>query len=397
MTENPKASFARRRIAIFDPHSDFATNPTLICLVEALRHCGAQVDLFMPPSRYLKINDWTINQYRFPPTFSFWKGSIRKTVGNWLRCIRQKKIDRAFAEGGYNLIIGVDSAGVIKGWEYAKRFNLSLVYLSFEIFFRDELKTEIQITEKMQECTASQFADLIIIQDKWRAKLLAEENCLPSKNFEYLPVSPAGLPVSKKNNYLRKRFDLSEKQTIVLHAGALAEWTYGEELIENAATWPEDFILVIHSPWRSSKKLIQKIQHGQTANIVLSSDPLPVDEYEQLTASADIGLALYKPVLESLYTGKNIQTMGLSSGKFSSYMKCGIPVISINQQTYAELLMDYDFGKDISSFDQMAQALSSIRSNYDHHRAEAQRLYSEKLDFNIYWPIISTRLLEIMK
>jgi len=393
-----KHLFINHSIAIFQPHSDFITNPTLVSLLESLACCGARVDLFMPESGHFQTGNDRINQYRFPPTFSFWKGNLRKTAGNWLRCIQQKRIDRTFAIGNYDLIIGVDSAGIIKGWEYAKRFNLPLAYLSFEIFFRDELKTREQFTEKMRECTASQFADLIIIQDKWRAKLLAEENYLSGKNFEYLPVSSAGLPISKKDDYLRKRFNISEKKTIILHTGAFDEWTYGGELIENAATWPEDFILVIHSPWRTNNKLIQKIRQSQiNDNIVLSTDSLPADEYERLAASADIGLALYKPVSESLYTGKNIQTMGLSSGKFSSYMKCGIPVVSINQKTYAELLIDYDFGKDISSFDQMVNALSSIRSNYDYHRAEAQRLYSEKLDFNIYWPKISKSLSEIIK
>ena len=170
MTENPKTPFARRRIAVFEPHSDFATNPTLVCLAETLTYCGAYIDLFMPVNGHFQMNNSKVSQYRLPPTFSFWKGSIRKTLGNWLRCVQQKKIDRAFAMDAYDLIIGVDSAGVIKSWKYAKRFNLPLVYLSFEIFFWNELKTEAQIEEKKLECIASKNSDMIIIQDMLLAK-----------------------------------------------------------------------------------------------------------------------------------------------------------------------------------------------------------------------------------
>ena len=398
MTENPKTPFARRRIAVFEPHSDFATNPTLVCLAETLTYCGAYIDLFMPVNGHFQMNNSKVSQYRLPPTFSFWKGSIRKTLGNWLRCVQQKKIDRAFAMDAYDLIIGVDSAGVIKSWKYAKRFNLPLVYLSFEIFFWNELKTEAQIEEKKLECIASKNSDLIIIQDMLRAKLLAAENDLPMGKFEYLPVSPAETSIFKNTNYLRKRYKISPHTTIALHSGAFADWTYAGELIANVKTWPKDFVLVIHAKQRpSSSDMYVRAIHQSNLPIILSIDPLPMREYEQLLASADIGLVLYKPVSRSPYTGKNIQNMGLSSGKFSFYMKYGLPVISINQQCYSEFLEEYDFGINIHSFSEMPHALRILRENYTHYQKEARKLYVEKLDFNIHWPCLKNRILEVLR
>ncbi len=393
-------SFGQRRIALFEPRPNLAENPSLVCLLEAFARSGAHVDVLMPISaRFPSVDDDLATRYPFPRRFSLWRGSIRSTLRSWWEWVQRTSNARMFAPGAYDLILGVDSAGLIKGYEYAKRYDIPLVYLSFEIFFRDELSRRAEIEEKELECIASRFADLVVIQDKWRARLMAAENGLPGEKFEYLPVSPGGSQRVRKSDYLRCRFNLSERQTIVLHCGSFVEWSCADELLESVATWPEDFVLVVHTKYRPRRndRHIQAVKQARLPNVVLSTEPLPVDEYEQLVASADIGLALYKPVPPSRSTQKNIQTMGLSSGKFSFYVKYGLPVISVGQQTYAQLLVDYAFGENLDSFREMPAALNRVRSNYAHHRAEAQRLFSEKLDFDAHWPKLSTRLLEILK
>lgn len=401
LPHQPCNSFNQRRIALFEPHQDLATNPSLVCLLEALTRSGACVDVLMPDGGRFPQVKGMATRYPFPRKFSLWRGGVRSTLRgwlSWLKHIQHMEVKRAFAVGAYDLILGVNSAGIIRGYEYAKRYDVPLVYLSFGIFFRDELLSRREIKEKECECIASQFADLVVIQDRWRARLLAAENGLSPEKFEYLPVSPAGSRSVRKSDYLRRRFNLSERQTIVLHSGSFAKWTYADELLENVATWPEDFVLVVHTRYKPGRRdrYIQAIQQARLSNVVLSTDPLPMEEYEQLVASADIGLVLYKP-MGTRYTQKNIQTVGLSSGKFSFFMKYGLPVISIGQQTYAQLLVDYVFGENLDSFSQMPAALNRVRSNYTHHQAEAQRLFSEKLDFDVHWPRLSARLLEVLK
>lgn len=384
---------------MFEPHPDLVTNPGLLCLLEAFTGSGAHVDVLMPDTGCYPPLDDKVTRYPYPRPLSLWRGGLRTTLRGWWEHVRRIQVDWMFDRGAHDLILGIDSAGVIKGYQYAKRFGVPLVYLSFEIFFRDELLSDAEIEEKRRECIASQFASLVIIQDRWRAQLLAAENGLSLEKIEYLPVSPRGSQEIRKSNYLRRRFNLSAKQTIVLHSGSFAGWTYADELLESVATWPKDFTLIVHTRYKPSQtdRYIQKIQHAKLPNVFLSTEPLPTAEYEQLVASADIGLVLYKPVPPSPYTQKNIQTMGLSSGKFSFYMKYGIPVISIGQQSYAQLLADYAFGEDLDSFGELLAALNRLRSNYKHHRAEAQRLFSEKLDFDIHWPRLAARLLQIVK
>ena len=392
-------SFDQRRIAILEPHPDLATNPSLVCLIEAFTRSGARVDVLMPASGRFPPLDGRVTRYPFPRRFSLWYGGVRTTLRNWRDRIRQIPADRRFAAGGYDLILGIDSAGIIKGYEYAKRHGVPLVYLSFEIFFRDELVSRGEMEEKERECVAGRFADLVIVQDHGRGRLLAAESGLSTEEFEYLPVAPAGSQRARESNYLRRRFDLSERQTIILHSGSFAEWTYADELLESVVTWPEDFVLVVHTRYNPSDtdRYVQAIEQAGLSNVILSTDPLPIEEYEQLLASADIGLVLHKPTPPSRYTQKNIQTVGLSSGKFSFYMKHGIPAISIGQESYAQLLADYAFGENLGSFSEMPAALNRVRSNHVHHRAEAQRLFTEELDFDLHWPGLSARLLEVMK
>jgi hypothetical protein len=267
------------------------------------------------------------------------------------------------------------------------------------MFFLDELTVDSEIEEKEQEIKATQMADLVVVQDSHRGRLLAEENGLVLDKFAYLPVSPSGLRQVKRSNYLRDRFHLSEEQTIVLQSGTFGDWTYADELLKSLDTWPEGFVLVIHSKDRlnDTSRYVREIKAADLPNIILSTEPLPADEYEQLVGSADMGLVMYKTTPPSRYLQKNIEHIGLASGKFSFYMKYGIPVISVADQTYQGLLEYYNFGENIGSFDELPECLVRVRSNRNHHRAEAQRLFRERLDFDVHWPTLSARLLEIMK
>lgn len=400
LSEQSISAFSGRRIAIFEPHPDFATNPSLRCLSEALIRSGAKVDIFMPDEiLFPPVNRDLTSVYPFPRAFALWRGGVKATLHGWWENLQQFQTDRMFKAGAYDLIIVIDSAGVIKGYEYAKRFKVPMVYISFEIFFRDELSAATEIAEKEHECIASRFAELVIIQDQQRAELLAAENNLSLDKFAYLPVSPQGSQTVLRSEYLRKYFNLGNDKTIVLHSGSFADWTYADELLESVGTWPEDFVLVIHTRYNpgNTNKYVKAIKEAKLPNVFLSTEPLPANAYEQLIASADIGLVLYKPIPPSRYLQKNIQTIGLASGKFSFYMKYGLPVISIAQQSYADLLKDYLFGENLDSISEMAEALRRVKSNYTRHKTEAQRLFSERLDFDLHWPRLSAKLLEILR
>ena len=389
-----------KRIAIFDPDPDIVTNPSLKCIIEELSREGASVDIFMPfYGNYPKLDSRYLI-YPFPIELSLWKGDLQNTLISLKHFIALKAWSghAILKKNKYDLLFGINSKGIIAAARYAKTKSVPLIYLSYEIFFKDELVKKSDLLEKKQEILASHLAQSIIIQDKWRAELLSKENRLNSIKFLYLPVAPRLQKITHTSNYLRVKYKIPSDFFIVLHSGSFEDWTYAEELLENAKKWPDNVILVIHTRYKPNRrhKYISIIRRQNSNNIILSIDPLNSIEYERMICSADIGLVFYKLSPLSKYLQKNIETIGLSSGKFSYYAKYGLPIISINQKTYAELLQEYEFGYNLTSFDELPGALLNIISNYEKLSSEAMRLFKEKLAFDIYWPQISQKLLELL-
>ena len=392
-----------KKIAFFEPHKDFATNPTLLSLSDKLLDLGANIDVFCPKFRSAPRLTPKIRQHPFPYAFSLWENGVLKTLQNWKKFFLNSswRSASAFEKNDYDLLIGIDSEGLIASWHYARKRGLPLIYISFEIFFKDELKDIRDHQEKDEEIFASQFADLIIIPDRWRAHLLARENIISEEKFIYLPVAPQDSKI-RKSNYLRNKYNIPKDKTIVLHSGSFEEWTCSREIIEELADWPPNIVLIIHtkySPFLTNPD-IRLLKGKKYKNVILSIEPLANIEYEDMVASADIGLVLYKPISHSKhskYHQKNIQTIGLSSGKFSYYMKFGLPVITLNQDSYAELLKHYDFGYNIYNLRDIPNAINKILLNYNSHRDSALRLFNEKLKFDLHWPALFKKITCILQ
>jgi len=402
MPKSDKNILINKSIAFFEPHKDFATNPSLLLLSEKFLGLGANVDVFCPRFGFnLSLNP-IIRRYPFPYTFSLWGNDFLTTLQNCKKYFLNTSWRgvSVFKKNKYDLLIGIDSAGVIVAWEFAQKLDLPLIYVSFEIFFRDELKRLNDHKEKDKEIVASRFAELVIIQDRWRSRLLAQENIISEEKFAYLPVSPSDSKV-RKSDYLRNKFNIPKEKTIVLHSGSFEEWTCSREIIEGLIDWPPNVVLIIHTRYKTflDNPHICMLRKRKYKNVILSLEPLGSEEYEELVASADIGLVLYKPVSHSKhsrYHQKNILTIGLSSGKFSYYMKLGLPVITLNQSSYADLLKHYCFGYNIHNLSEIPHAINIILGNYDFYSIEATRLFNEKLKFELHWPNLLKRITHIL-
>lgn len=389
-------TFRGRKFAFLNPHVDTATNPTLNCLLAGMTTMGAKVDLFAPRSGFYPDPAAKWSQLPFPRAFKLWYGGIRRTLTGWRDWLWGLRQARPILLGsGYDLIVGIDSEGVIQGADYARRIGSSLVYISFEIIFREELITKADQDEKTLEITASQLSDLIIVQDEARGKLLAKENGVSLDRLAYLPVAPSGPAVSKKETYLRDRFDIPHDKTIVLHAGSFTRWTFAREVLEGFHRWPKEFVLVIHSRSRpkSTDDCIRAARRAGSTRLILSTDPIDLDDLGLVFGSADVGLVLYKSTPSGdKYLQRNIRHIGLSSGKFAFCAKYGLPVLTIDQPTYADLLKEYNFGENLDTVAQIPEALPRILKSREHHSSEARRLFTERLDFERYWPQLATRL-----
>lgn len=396
------AGFRGRRILLLTPNPDLTTNPTLVSLLTGLIQCGAEADVLLPDPG----QSWG-GDYAFPPAHA---ELARCTFGlpellatESCSAPHLAGLARRLAEGAYDLVFGVDPEGAIRAHRFAERHGLPFVYISFEVFFWDELNSEEKVAHKQDEWTASHAAAFVIVQDHWRGALLAEQNGLNEEQLEYVPVAPCSFPPVTRSDALRRRFGIAANKTLVLHAGSFDSWTYAAELLESVPAWPDEFVLVVHTRYRPDPNeefaILLREAHGD--RVLVDLEPLPADDYERLVASADIGLVLYKSIAdedrwESHYLQKNLQVIGLSSGKFSCYLKCGLPVVSVAQDAFDELLTEYGFGENVPTVDDIPAALGRIKANLAEHRAEAQRLFAERLAFEVHWPRLARRLQEAM-
>jgi len=397
-TASVQHPFSGRRLALFYPLPDLATNPCLVAGLTALRREGMCIDLLTARNDLYPGHGGLGDERPFPFAWPLWVGTIQQTLRRWRQCLAGGKTRRRLARHAYDLVIAVNPDGLVRAAAYRRQRPGPLVYFSFELLFRDELPNRTFRRLKTLETAASQAADLVVIQDPKRMQLLAAENHLAPERFALLPVAPSALPRAARSEALRRRLGVAAHQTLVLHAGSFSAFTYADELLQDVSRWPPDAVLVVHGRKHPGPQDIhlRRLQRLKAANVVYSGQPMAAEDYETLIASADIGLALYKPNPRSPYEQRNIAEIGLSSGKFAFSMKYGLPVVSIRQPTYRALLADYPFGLDLDAIDELPAAIGALQNDLERHRAAARRLFDDRLAFERNWPAVRARLAELL-
>jgi glycosyltransferase involved in cell wall biosynthesis len=126
------------------------------------------------------------------------------------------------------------------------------------------------------------------------------------------------------------------------------------------------------------KRFLERL--AETGKIVISGKILPQDRLLELMASADFGLAPYRPTPDHLWSGKNIYHIGHSSGKVAFYAMCGLPIIASDLPVYRMAFAKYDCGKIYQRVSSIFQILRQLDENYEHHSRESKKFYEECLN-----------------
>jgi hypothetical protein len=176
--------------------------------------------------------------------------------------------------------------------------------------------------------------------------------------------------------------------------GSTAKWTQMEELLCVVDAWPEHWVLVVHPRYGADsldEYTLKKIYKNK--KIFLSPKPVRYTyDLGVIINSADVGLVLYDIDTLSPYTGKNILFIGLGSGKFSMYLKYGIPVMTSNNTSIADIVSKYQLGY-------VVQNINAINPKYfdtlniNELRENCRSFFGKYLDFSLY----ENSLLELIK
>lgn len=377
---------------VITPNTDTFANPTMVSIFERVEQEEGRVYLFGPKQQAgcpenIHCVEQHVCDFRLEP----WRNP-KRYLSQWRSYRQMAKYVEAL---GVKVAMVVDPMGVVAGGRLCKYFckGLRLSYLSFEIFFRDELKGYYR-KMKDKEIDYSRYISSVLSQDENRYRLLCEENGLAVEMpHSLVPVSTAPMNIAHPVD-IHERMGIGQDMKTVVYSGSIGTWCGTEAILDmfEQGWWPKGYHLVFHT--RKPLAVVEVKEDGangaktieerlvaldKNENIPFTLHAHPFDSFNDLGAflkGFDMALALYYPNTESPYYGKNMQEIGLSSGKFSMYMMLGLPTIVTPCRTYAQLIEKYQFGAVLESAREIEESLAQID---EHSSREAKRLYDEVL------------------
>jgi len=367
----------KSRILIIHPEGNINNNPNLSGIVEVLCEDGYFVDIVSPKRRFSQLAPCEGSRMLLYDDRITRYSSKIPLLKKFSRALSQIRMNQ-YKKEVYKLIIGVDRDGIIEASYLSQLLGIPYGLISYEIFFRDETSVEF----KKEEINACAHIDFAVCQDDVRSSLLGEENHIPLEKIINIPVAGRGVKKGEKTQYLHNRLNIPSDKKIALYMGSIAKWSMIEELVQSADNWPEEWVLVLHNRYGINSEVSKLIgdEHSKSIYISHESYPTPEDLSEMLH-STDLGIALYKPTFDGIYTGNNLKFLGLSSGKIATYLQHGIPILTNENGLISDYIWESEAGYIIDDLKEISELLESINLK-ECERAGGYILFEEKLDLD---------------
>jgi hypothetical protein len=385
---------AKGRVLIIHTDGNSFNNPTLKSVIDLLLGKGYEIDLRypqtyapMPPRPGVRLLPFGIHVWRLKVAV-FDRLCWRPLAA---LCVM---LERLLLYRRYDLVIGVDRQGLIESGILHRGTGVPHAYLSFEIMFESETSARYKALERRAAKTVAFWT----VQDEARARLLETENGLaPGARF-LLPLASAGSGTQSADR-LRDRLGVPRERKVAIALGSVAGWSMTGRILRSVARWPDAWVLILHERYGRARAALgeELARHepliGRRIFISESATEM-VDELGSVLSGVDVGLAFYEPDFKTPYTGRNLQHLGMASGKVSTYLRYGIPVILNDIGLFPEEARRHGFGCVVAGPEEIGPRLAACGDAP--HAASAKRYFTERLDFNLYSPALWSRLRECM-
>jgi len=414
MAENSGVCSAKIDIAIVVYGYGLGNSPSLINMSKALSKFGFCVDFFIY-NTYLgniHFNDPSIRIYNKEISESVAPGLLQKFVCGTryllktllrilptpVRIAHEEKalreavqryvisITSILSQKKYAYFIGVEPLGMMAASALGARFNTPFIYYNMELHSCPDIISVSEWAIKNIERSVHSKALFTITQDEKRARIMARENEVAIDTFVTIPVCADGEPFRENPNFLRQRLGISSDKTIVLYAGFLADWALCRELAEAAQSWPDNYVLVLHSHGYHDAEYVQKLRRYEGDKVRFSDIPVDYEDLSALLASADIGIALYRDL------GTNFTLIGSASGKLAHYLKSGLPVVVNDYPDISGKVEMYNCGVWVKAVGDVGDALVYISRDYAKMRAGAFHCYEREFRFSRHFQKVLKRM-----
>jgi glycosyltransferase involved in cell wall biosynthesis len=275
-------------------------------------------------------------------------------------------------DGLYDVIIPVEQHALYCAWRAMQKFAPALskiVYYSLEV----QTPSDADVNSRLrcmilEERRIVRHVGGIIIQDVNRLSVLGDDLPQTIPKVYLIPLFSDRAPFTGQSNVLHEAFGIDQSKKILLYFG----FFYAERMLDAIVgkfrdANRGDLVLVLHNPAMTLEETRRFQRLNQ--NIILSTRFLSDDELDALVASADMGLALYdnhKP---------NTRFTAFSSEKICTYLRCGVPFIAFDNESYRELAAHHDCCALIQSIEELGGAMDKLSTSREHYAREAQSAY----------------------
>lgn len=362
-------------IAIIQPEGNFNTNPNLTAIINVLCDKGYHVNLYAPTL----ASDQTSSHERLrvhlqaPLGVKLAKAFSRQP---WCRPLLAVLTWLQYRRCRADLVLGVDALGVIVAARLARRLGVPYALLSYELLFDEEVGAR----SRRQERQASDGVAFALVQDELRARHLFEQNGVPRSRCFLVPVAGAGLPATEPG-WLRDYLGIPAGRKIAIAIGSTDAWTGFPALVKTLAAWPEDWCLVVHHRYGMREGLAHWADPKDLEQVYISTAVARTSaELGRVLGDADLGIAMYFPNHGSALTGRNLEHIGLASGKYTTFLQFGVPVMTNRTGEMAEQVRSHGLGEVVGSVAEVPTRLASLDAAAPEARQRCRDFFRDHLD-----------------
>ncbi|MDO9153670.1 MAG: hypothetical protein Q7U47_08195 [Paludibacter sp.] len=359
------------RLLIIHPEGNIKNNPNLFYFTKELVNKGYAVTLFS------RLRPGIYQGELFEGAEFVYFTSDRS---------QNLKVKKALLKQNFCHIIGIDD-GIIEAAKLATVLNIPYSFLSYEIFFDHELirlnnPTDLKHKRKaIKACRRIQFA---IVQDRVRKQILSKEYDIDQDKILLMPVAGTGIRKLDKTDYFHKRLQIPADKKILLYMGWMDTILLGR-IVDYVAFIPENWVLVVHSRYKYDGTIPVDFP-SEKIYFSLDSPVESIDDMGILLSGCDAGFCSYQASYNSPFTGDNITYIGLSSGKTTTFLQYGIPVVVENMNLWDEIVEKEQIGivlvqqSDLNKLDALLNE-SMKKKCFDY--------FEQQLDLkNYFYPIL---------
>ena len=377
---------SKAKILIVHPEGNILNNPNLLQIFLALNE-EYESHVLLPKLKILQ-HDKTVNGKLiiYPKFINILANIFQVDIA--LKIIAEY-LNLFYLKDKYDLIIGVDRLGLIWADCFSKGFKSPYALISYEIFFRRETSKLF----KLPEIKASKWVSFAVVQDDKRAEKLSEENKIDKEKMIQIPVASSFSKPYKKNMSLYHDLGISLDKKILIFIGSVAKWTCIDKILLQLTRFPDSWILVLHDRYGKTKSKVDSMLVELNLDPMSISDKLyysnlklpTTEDMHHLLHSADLGLCAYCPTYSDMYTGDNLKYIGLASGKATTYLQHGLPIVTISGGHIGEIVKNNRLGFTLEKIEDLPDCLT----NYDTSEAQSMHkdcynYFNREFSFNLF-------------